>query len=212
MKIQQIKKLIMEKKHCVILTGQQGQQWIGGQDWMVRVDEGLKITSDSIKGLFDLDVDQMEKLTIIEAPMEQWPMWPVMKRDINTLTASEIGLDLFGGVELLTFGNAVYLLERKYVKASVSVDDYREFLLAWDSGNNPLIVIQDGLIFAGIARPLHAEVCKRVMGVLDELCALLPSGTRAPEENGPLKLEPEGGIQINMDDFKESEGTDNDHP
>lgn len=203
MKIQQIKKLILEKKHCVILTGQQRQQWIGGNDWMVRVDEGLEITSDSIKGLFDLDVDQMEKLQIMEAALEQWPMWPVMKRDINTLNVSEIGLDVFGGVIMLTFGNAVYLLERKYVKAAVSVDDYREFLLAWDGGNNPLIVIQDGLIFAGIARPLPEAVCRRTMEMLCELSSRHPGGTRAPEENGMLKLEPEGGIQLDMTNFGE---------
>ena len=208
MKIGAIRKLILEKKHCTILTGQQRQQWIGGNDWMIRVDEGLKITSDSIKGLFDLDVGQMEKLQITEAPLETSPLWPVMKRDINPLKISEIGIDAFGGLEMLTFGNAVYLLEKKYVKATVSVDDYREFLLAWDNGNNPLIVIQDGMIFAGIARPMHAAECKTVMNLLGAVAALHPGGTRDKQEDGPINPSQaqddsaEGGIQMDMDDFK----------
>ena len=104
---------------------------------------------------------------------------------------------------MLTFGNAVYLLERKYVKAAVSSDDYRAYMLAWDSGNNPLIVIQDGYIFAGIARPMPASVCKLTMEQMRFLSEMTPGGTRAPEENSPLKLEAEGGIQMDMIDFKE---------
>lgn len=198
MKNAQIRKLIMDGKHCVILTGQQKQQWIGGNAWMVRVDEGLKITAESVKGLFDLSVEQMDKLQITEAPLEHYPLWPVMKRDINELKVAPVGIDNYGGVDVLTFGNAVYLLERKYVKAAVSSDDYREYLLAWDEGNNPLIVIRDGMIFAGIARPMPAEVCKLTMEQMRWISDMQPGGTRTPQENGPLKLEAEGGIQMDM--------------
>ena len=93
MKIAQVRKLILQRNHCVILTGQQRQQWIGGNDWMIRVDEGLQITSESIKGLFDLSVEQMDKLTITEAPLETYPLWPVMRRDINELKVAPVGID-----------------------------------------------------------------------------------------------------------------------
>lgn len=205
MKIEQIRKLILQRNYCVILTGQQKQQWIGGKEWMTRVDKGLRINSESIKGLFDLSVEQMEKLQITEAPLETYPLWPVMKRDMNELKAAPMGLDSFGGVNILTFGNAAYLLEEKYVKAAVSKDDYRAYVLAWDAWNNPLIVIQDGYIFAGIARPMIADVCKLTLEQMRLLGEMTPGGTRGPNEGGPLKLEPEGGIQMDMTDFGEEE-------
>lgn len=204
MKLQQIKRLIMETKHCVILTGVQGQQWIGGRNWMVRLDEGLRITGDSLRGLFDLDTDQAEKLMVEELPMESYHLWPVLKRDINPMQVSPLSIDNYGGVELLIFGNAVYMLEKKYIKAVISQDDYREYMLAWDEKNRPLIVINDGMLFAGIARPMPVEVCKNMMDNMRALCALEPSGTRPEQDNGPLKLEAEGGIQIDMDDYKEA--------
>ena len=210
MKIAQIRKLILEQKSCVIMTGEMKQQWIGGNAWMARVDEGLKITSESIKGLFDLSVEQMDKLQITECPLETYPLWPVMRRDMNEMKVALVVIDNYGGVETLTCGNAVYLLERKYVKAAVSNDDYRAYTLAWDSGNNPLIVIQDGYIFAGIARPMIADVCKLTLEQMRLLGEMTPGGTRAPEENSPLKLEPEGGIQIDMADFKEETDDDGD--
>ena len=201
MKINQIKKLIMETKHCVILTGMQGQQWIGGRNWMVRVDDRLRITGDSLRGLFDLDTNQAEKLVVEELPMESYPLWPVLKRDINPMKVCPLGIDDYGGVELLIFGNAVYMLQQKYVKAVISQDDYREYMLAWDEGNRPLIVIDDGMLFAGIARPMPVEVCKNMLDNMRALCALEPSGMRTAQDNGPLKLEAEGGIQMDMEDF-----------
>lgn len=205
MKIQQIKKLIMETMHCVILTGVQGQQWIGDNGWMTRVDDGLRITKDSIKGLFDLDTKQTEKLRVDELPMESYPLWPVLKRDINQMTVSPVGIDALGGVELLIFGDAAYMLEKKYIKAVISKEDYREYMLAWDEGNNPLIIINDGMLFAGIARPLSAEVCKYTLEKMRWVGAMEPGGTRPAQDNGPLKMEAEGGIQMDMEEFKDEE-------
>ncbi len=202
LKVGQIKKLILEEKRCVILTGMQGQQWIGGLNWMVRVDEGLKITRDSVKGLFDLDTEQTEKMNVMELPMESYPLWPVLKRDINPMKVGPMDLNNYGGVETLIFGQAVYLLERKYIKAVISREDYREYLLAWDEGNNPLIIINDGLLFAGIARPMRADVCKMLLEQMRAISQLLPGGTHEPENSGPLKLEAENdSIQLDMEDF-----------
>ena len=209
MKVNQIKKLILETMHCVILTGQQGQQWIGDNGWMVRVDDGLRITKDSLKGLFDLDTKQAEKLKVDEMPMESYPLWPVLKRDINQMTVSPVGIDNFGGVELLIFGNAAYMLEKKYIKAVIAKEDYREYLLAWDEGNNPLIVINDGMLFAGIARPMPVGVCKNMMDNMRALCAMEPGGTRPGQENGPLKMEEENdSIQLDMEDFGDGQADD----
>ena len=202
LKINQIKKLVMETKHCVILTGVQGQQWIGGSNWMVRVDDGLRITGDSLRGLFDLDTDQAEKLAVEELPMESYPLWPVLKRDINPMKVCPLGIDDYGGVDLMIFGNAVYMLQQKYVKAVISQDDYREYMLAWDEGNNPLIIINDGLLFAGIARPMRADVCKMLLEQMRAISQLHPGGTHEPENSGPLKPEAENdSIQLDMEDF-----------
>lgn len=209
MKVNQIKKLILETMHCVILTGQLGQQWIGDNGWMVRVDDGLRITKNSLKGLFDLDTKQAEKLKVDELPMESYPLWPVLKRDINQMTVSPVGIDNFGEVELLIFGNAAYMLEKKYIKAVIAKEDYREYLLAWDEGNNPLIVINDGMLFAGIARPMDASVCNYILAQMCRVGAMEPGGTRPGQENGPLKLEAENdSIQLDMEEFNDGQADD----
>ena len=202
MKIQAIRKLIMEQKECRILTGQQGQQWIGTKDAIFRVDDGLRIAADSIKGLFDLDQAQTEKLRITEEGLESADIWPVMRRTMNTLEEHILELNNMGGLAILGHGGAVYLAEKRKIKAAVDSADYREYLLAWDKQDNPLIVIRDGMIFAGVMRPLPRTVCKATLDHMRVIGGLEPGGAVPREaEEDCLRLEAEGGQQLDMDDF-----------
>ena len=204
MKVAQIKKLVMERKHCVILTSNMKTQWIGGSGWIARVDDGLNITEDGLKGMFDLD-EQKEKLQVQELPLETYPIWPVARRDLNVMKPAELDIGNYGGVVVLTYQNAVYLVEKKYVKAMVTNNDYREYMLGWDEGNNPVILVNDGVIMAGIVRPMMVDDCAAFMQKLYEVCNahMIAGGTHAAENNGPLKLEAETGIQIDMEDFND---------
>lgn len=196
MKIDKIRKLILEQKGVTILTGQQGQQWIGGRDWMVRVDEGLRLTADSIKGLFDFSVEQMEKITVVEGPLENSPLWFVERRGTNTMQPGPLNIDNYGGIEMLIFSGAVYLAEQKYIRCAVSREDYRDYELAWDKQGNPLIIVMDGLIFAGIFRPLPESACKMLLEQMRFMVALQPGGTGM---DGEPAEEPEDGEQLDME-------------
>ena len=207
MKIQTIRKLCLAEKVCRVLTGQRGQQWIGGRDWMCRVDDGLSINREAIRGLFDLDQEQMEKLRIEEGMLEGCSLWPVLRRTMNPLKVGIIDLNNMGGVEILGHDGVVYLAEKKKIKAAVDSADYREYLLAWDKGDNPLIVIRDGMIFAGVVRPLARESCKAVLENMLAIGQCTAGGTEAKEDKDyQLKLEAEGGQQLDMDEFDVAEG------
>ena len=207
MKIQAIKKLCMGEKLCRVLTGMQGQQWIGGRDWMCRVDDGLLLTKDSIKGLFDLDTEQAEKLRIEEERLEDADLWPVLRRTMNPLAVGLIDLENMGGLEILGHDGTVYIAEKRLIRAAVDSADYREYLLAWDKTDNPLIVVRDGMIFAGVLRPLNRDVCEKILVNMRTIGEMNPGGFVSREDGEyQLKLEAEGGQQLDMDDFDVAEG------
>lgn len=182
MKIQAIKKLILAARECSILTGQQGQQWIGTERAIFRVDDGLRITRSSIKGLFGLDIAQMDKLEIIEQELEMAHIWPLMKRSQNQMTVCPLGINNYGGVELLAEGGRMYLCSVNAIKAAVDNDDYREYWLGFDRFHAPLIIVNDGLIFAGVIRPEPTEKCKFLLKAIEDWAQMIAAGTGADEE------------------------------
>ena len=202
MKIQAIKKLCMAGQYCRILTGQQGQQWIGGRAWMARVDEGLRIDADAIPGLFDLSDEQNGKLTIEEAQLETADLWPVLRRTMVQLKEAPFRLKS-GGEDIIILGlnGVAYLLNQRYVRAAVDNADYREYMLAWDQWDNPLIIVNDGMIFAGVVKPYSKETAEKALAELEAVGSCLAGGWIAREEDYQLKLEAETGKQLNMDDF-----------
>ena len=182
MKIQAIKKLILAEQQCSILTGQQGQQWIGTERAIFRVDDGLRITEDSIKGLFDLDQAQMGKLEIIEQDLELASIWPMMRRPQNQMTVCPLGINNYGGVELLAHDGRMYMCSIDAIKAAVDRGDYREYWLGYDRLHAPLIIVRDGLIFAGVIRPERTEKCKFILKVLEDWAQMIAEGTGVDEE------------------------------
>lgn len=186
MKIQAIKKLILAEKECYILTGQQGQQWIGTARAIFRVDDGLKLRSSSIKGLFDLDTNQEKRIEIIEQDLEMADIWPMMRKSQNQMTVCPLGINNFGGVELLASGGRMYLCSVNTIKAAVDTADYREYMLGYDRFHAPLIIVNDGLIFAGVIRPEATEKCKFILKELEDWAQMIAAGTgveETPEES-----------------------------
>lgn len=168
MKINAIKKLIKQAGQCRVMTGQQGQQWIGTRQWAVRVDDGLRIAADSIKGLFDFDDEAMEKIDIFEEPLETADIWPVMRRTQNRMDECRLGVNNFGGVELLSHDGKMYACRVDRIRAAVERGDYREYWLGWDKDDYPLIIIMDGMMFAGIARPEPKSATEFVRATMEQ--------------------------------------------
>lgn len=202
MKIQAIKKLCMQVQRCRILTGQQGQQWIGTRQWMCRIDEGLRIDTASIRGIFDLSDEQARKLQIEEERLETADLWPVLRRTMVPLTEAPFRMKS-GGEDIIILGlnGVAYLLEQRFVRTAVDNSDYRQYMLAWDQWENPLIIVNDGMIFAGVVKPYSKEAAEKALAELEAVGSCLAGGWIAREEDYQLKLEAETGKQMNMDDF-----------
>lgn len=203
MKIGAIRKLILGGKSCRILNGERGQQWMGNSRCIVRVDDGLRIGPESIKGLFDLDVEQAEKLKITEERLEEADMWPVPSRTMVKLAGRNIALANMGGLEIIGQGGTAYLIETGLVKVDIDKDDYKEYMLAWDKEDNPLITIWDGMLMCGIIRPLDRALCEKILTEMETIGGFLPGGWIPREQKDyQFKLPPEGGQQLDMDDFR----------
>ena len=196
MKIAAIKKLILADRQCCILTGQQGQQWIGTERAIFRVDDGLRITENSIKGLFDLGPAQMDKLEIIQQELEMAHIWPMMRRDQNRMRVCPLGINNYGGVELLAHDGKMYLCSMDAIKAAVDRDDYREYWLGYDRFHAPLIIVRDGMIFAGVIRPMRTEECKFILQALEDWALMMVGGTGVDEE--PRQEDAPAGEQVAM--------------
>lgn len=196
MKIAAIKKLILAAKECYILTGQQGQQWIGTQKAIFRVDDGLRLRASSIKGLFDLDTEQESRTEIIEQEMEMADIWPMMRKTQCKMDVCPLGINNYGGVELLSHGGRMYLCSVNAIKAAVDTADYREYLLGYDRFHAPLIIVNDGMIFAGVIRPEQTDKCKFILKALEDWAQMIAAGTGVDEE--PRQEDAPEGEQVAM--------------
>lgn len=181
MKIAAIKRMCLGERMCRILTGQQGQQWIGTNGCIVRVDDGLRISKESVKGLFDLDPMQTEKLLIIEEDLETSDIWPVMRIPQNKMSVCPLD---FNGVEALSCNGGMLLCSKAAIKTAVETGDYREYLLGWDREHRPVIIIYDGMIFAGLVRPKRIDASRFFATAMKIWSELKPAGfnAEAPEE------------------------------
>lgn len=196
MKIAAIKRMCLGERMCRILTGQQGQQWIGTSRAIFRVDDGLRITQESIKGLFDLDQAQMDKLAISEQELELAPIWPMMRRDQNKMSECPLRINNYGGVELLAHDGRMYMCSIDAIKAAVDRGDYREYWLGYDRFNAPLIIVRDGLIFAGVIRPEPKAECEFILRAMEDWAQMIAAGMGVDEE--PRQEEAPEGEQVAM--------------
>ena len=199
MRIGQIKKLVMEEKNCVILNGERGQQWIGGEKWIVRVDDAIRINTDSLKGLFDISQEQADKITVEALPMETYAVYPELRRTMNEMTPSLLDIGNFGGLVTLIFENSVYFAEKKLIRAAIAGEDYREYKLAKNRFGEPLITVWDGFIMTGVVRPENRIMTRKILQMLGGLAAMKPGGTDADVTEDDA----DGEQQLSMDSYGE---------
>lgn len=152
MKLSKIKALIKEKEICIILNAPESQ-WLGtmGAVWAV---ENIRITEDAIAPIMDLKEKEQEKIKIFAREKDGDPMDPV--QFIGQLKPAWMKV-LEGGTEYIFLedegNNEMYALDYAYVKAAVGSDEYREYVLAKNGGDRPLIIVNDGMMPVAIIEP-----------------------------------------------------------
>jgi hypothetical protein len=152
MKLSKIKAHIKGKEICIILNDH-ASQWLGtmGAVWAVG---NIRITEDAIAPLMDLKEKEQEKIKIITREKDGDPLDPV--QFIGQLKPAWMKA-LVGGTEYFFFedegNNEMYALDYAYVKAAVGSDEYREYVLAKNGCDRPLIIVNDGMMPVAIIEP-----------------------------------------------------------
>ena len=161
MKLSKIKGHIKEKEICIILNDP-ASQWLGtlGAVWAV---ENIRITEEAIAPLMDLKEKEQEKIEIYVREKDGDPLNPV--NFIGQLKPAGMKA-LEGGTEYIfledQWNNEMYALDYEYVKTAVGSDKYREYMLAKNGCDRPLIVVNDGMIPVAIIEPESQETMERM--------------------------------------------------
>ena len=197
MKVAAIRQIVKEAGVCVVYTSQRGRQWIGTWDCMFLAEEGMKLSQDNVAGLLDFDEKEQKKIHFAEMALEGADLFPVPRRDQNEMT--QMGLDIKTGdtFTVLEFDGKTYLVNNKRIKGAAGSAEYRRYFLGWNSLEEPLIVIDDGMVHAGVVLPQPADFVEEVQKTLRRVSFCRAGGWK-PE--GPKDVEEEEeGEQIGME-------------
>ena len=197
MKVAAIRQIVKEAGVCVVYTSQRGRQWIGTWGCMFLAEEGMKLNQDNVAGLLDFDEKEQKKIHFAEMALEGADLYPVPRRDQNEMT--QIGLDIKTGdtFTVLEFDGKTYLVNNKKIKGAVGSAEYRRYYLGWNSVDAPLIVIDDGMVHAGVVQPESADFVEAVQKTLRRV-SFCRAGGWAPQGAEDAEQEEEGE-QIGME-------------
>ena len=205
MKIAAIKRVCMDARQFYIFNDGYGRQWIGTQS-AAYPSEGVTFTEGNIAEMFDLTEKQSKKVSVTCRPIE---LSSLFCRD------NVIGLDyarMRPGLPFryldemllpLEYRGNLYVILEKMVKAAASNGrEYLDYFMGQNERGEPLVFISDGMIAAGIIRPIPESTTRTVKGWLARYGALIPGGPVVVEfEKREEKDELDG--QIDMDEMLE---------
>lgn len=174
MKMSAIKKICQNEGKFVIWNGM--GQWIGTEKMCFRV-EGVNITSEAIPAIFDLNEKKMEKLTVEEAQLEESGLFPYLGWEEGKQMTDQGVLICLGAHELifLEAERKMYALDMDAVRGAVGSGEYRSYYLSENGQHEPIILICDGMITCGIAKPESGRAMAEIQKKLREL-GMIPSG------------------------------------
>lgn len=200
MKVAAIRQIVKEAGVCVVYTSQRGRQWIGTWGCMYLAEEGMKLNQDNVAGLLDFDEKEQKKIHFAEMALEGAGLYPVPRRDQNEMT--QIGLDIKTGdtFTVLEFDGKTYLVNNKRIKGAVGSAEYRRYYLGWNSMDEPLIVIDDGMVHAGVVLPQPADFVEAVQKTLRRVSFCRAGGWSGRESGEDAD---EDGEQIGMEEIGE---------
>jgi hypothetical protein len=190
MKISEIKKLVLEANQCVIATSMRGKQYVGTPYALYPVDDGLTLTEENVAGLFDLDEKQRKNVVVSERPLEVCGCWPLLNVTMNAMASSSFTIKGVEDYILLSESGKTFCLPTRVIRPAVGKTEYRQYMLGKAKYGNPVIVIEDGMMWAGIALPMDVG---RVENIQRELRAFAfgPAGGVGKTETD---LEPEDAM------------------
>ena len=143
MNLSAIKTLTGAGKFCTVMNSMDGQQWIteGHAAWLV---EDVRIESEAtIASLFNLTEKQIEKARIIIHDTSL-PIY-CKAADKGEESLEELGMVYSGGayyIGLMSSAGALWI-NADYLKPVR--DDYRQYFVRWNPGDNPIVAVYDDL-------------------------------------------------------------------
>lgn len=182
MKIGAIRALIKSAGVCLITTSARGTQWIGTEEALFLVEQGLNLTESSVCGLLDFSEQEQKKIRFIEESMEDCDLWPRQDIPQNAMTQDMITIKIGEEIVPLEFDGRIYFIEARKIKCAVGTAEYREYDLGYNENGEPLILIFDGMVQAGIVKPLNVMQNAAVLRVLGRIAEKRPGGAEAAPE------------------------------
>ena len=190
MKLSAIKRVCMDAKQFCIYDEEDGTQWIGTQNAAYPVG-GELFSEANIAEIFDLTEKQSSKVEVRREMWETSYMRPVAKAVGIDRARMTPGLPVCYVGEMmqpLAYRGELYLVLVRDIKAAASNGrEYLDYYMDEDAQGEPLVIISDGMLDAGVVRPLPVGMAEGVINWLRPYGELAPGASRRepfPAEDG----------------------------
>ena len=207
MKLSAIKRVCMDAKQFCIYDEEDGTQWIGTQDAAYPVG-GELFSEANIAEIFDLTPKQEEKVEVRRMDWETSDL--ICREDIVGVGMAKMaqGLQVYyvgTMMQTLAYRGRLYLVRAMDIKAAgVSDRGYLDYYMDEDDAGNPLVVISDGMIVAGVVRPLDREISKGMLGWMREYGQMIPGGkeveTFGAKDGGENRVDGQIGMEAALEE------------
>ena len=212
MKLSTIKRICVDAHQFKIYTDENGCQWIGSSN-AAYLSGGIHFTAQNIAEIFDLTEKQCEKVSVEEVSMEESDLQPVTFAAGANWAMMRSGLPFLYLDEMLrplNYRGKLYIVLEEMVRAAASNGgEYTNFYMGENRFGEPLIFLSDGMIVAGVLRPIPEETAKTCRAWLLEYGALELGEWKRTDEM-PADDADEPGGQISIDDMRDAEAEDED--
>ena len=212
MKFSQIKKICKDAEECIIY--QDGpMQWIGTGDAAYPL-EDVDATVASVKTLFDWP-DVEADIGVFEKTLEEMGLAPdgVARCDVRSDKWPKLiqGITIYcGGDKIipLVCGMNVLFVWAERIRPAIRKGEYLEFRLAHNQDDEPLIMVNNGLMVTGILRPMYQREAEAAVDQLRRMGTFAPVGTPNDRKKPEEESEDEIDGQIAMDEMLEEAKND----
>ena len=204
MKLSAIKRVCMDAKKFRIYVDRGCNQWIGTPNAAYPA-EGITFTEGNIDEIFDLTEKQSGKVDVMCQMMEESGLLPEVYTvgvDVERMRPGLAFRYLDEMLLPLAYLGKVYIVQEKLIRAAASNGrEYLGYFMAQNAKGDPLVFISDGLIAAGIVRPVPEGIAKEACAWLAEYGALTPGGSPLVEFEKDEDGECDG--QMRLDDLQD---------
>lgn len=205
MKFSQIKKICKDAKECVIYN-EGHMQWIGTGEAAYPL-EDVEATVAAMKTLFDWP-DIEADIAVVEKTMDEIGLAPddAASCDVVSNGWEKLSqcISIHSGADKivpLACGMNVMFVWAERIRPAIRKNEYLEFRLAYNKNDEPLIMVNNGLMVTGILRPMYQREAEAAVDQLRRMSAFVPVGT--PNDRKAREEEADGEIdgQIAMDEM-----------